>query len=188
MVRGEPLANPSMLQSGFQTLQQLAMLAHEHELIPKFNVSTIMPKEVRNIRLARSFAGIYPTIYYSLYSLDPAFRKKWMPAALNPLRALDILAEYQQDSKKLIKIHGCIIENENDQPETWINILEQIRSRDLKVDFNLVRYNPFSSEWGQEAAEEKMVQLNTLISDYTTSKVVSRVGFDVKASCGMFID
>ena len=188
MVRGEPLANKYVLKQGFEILSGLCEKAATRNLIPKFNLSTIMPVEASRKRLASLFSGIYPTIYYSLYSLSPEFRKHWMPQAMDPYRALDILAQYQQDSKKLIKIHGCIIKDQNDSLEDWHKILEEVRKRELKVSFNLVKYNPYSEKHGEESEIDTVKAINSLIKEYQQSKIIERVGFDVKASCGMFVD
>jgi adenine C2-methylase RlmN of 23S rRNA A2503 and tRNA A37 len=187
MVRGEPLANKHILTDGFNILSSLSSLARDNNLIPKFNISTIMPVEASRKRLASIFSGIYPTIYYSLYSLNDAFRTQWMPQAMDPYKALDILAAYQQDSKKIIKIHGCIIDKENDSLEDWYNILEEVKKRELMVSFNIVKYNPYSDAFGKEASTESINKINELIKQYQSSKIIERVGFDVKASCGMFV-
>lgn len=198
MVRGEPLANRNIIGDGFSVLLMLATKAREHGLAPKFNVSTIMPVEVKNKRLAEIFSGIYPSIYYSLYSLDETFRKKWVPQAMNPFKALDILSEYQKDSLKILVVHGCVISGENDDEEGWKKILAELDQRNIKAKFNLVKYNPYgaispggigeSGLWGEAVGDDKMEKIARILSEYGPSKVVSRVGFDVKASCGMFVD
>lgn len=49
--------------------------------------------------------------------------------------------------------------------------------------------NPFSERQGREADYETVVMLDSLMRqspNITGGRVVPRVGFDVKASCGMF--
>lgn len=60
----------------------------------------------------------------------------------------------------------------------------------LQCDFNIVRYNPFSPEQGQETSEdvlEDLVREIRYLMPDSIVKVIPRVGFDVNASCGMFV-
>ena len=69
-------------------------------------------------------------------------------------------------------------------------IAHAINARDLKVSLNIVRYNPPSPEHSKETEESKIYQLFDYLRDLIKpekSKVVSRVGLDVKASCGTFL-
>lgn len=189
MARGEPLANSNMLNNSQEILTRLVNLSKENGLYPKFNISTIMPREMKNKSLAEVFMGITPTIYYSLYSLDESFRKKWMPATINPLDALDNLADYQRQTSKIIKLHWAFIEGVNDSISNLESIIKEIDKRRLNVDFNLVRYNPHSDKYGREPSEE-IIQRNAKFLAESISgkvKIIPRVGFDVKASCGMFV-
>lgn len=189
MARGEPLSNKLILENPRKLLLGLTELSEEHNLIPKFNISTIMPNEVRDISLSSLFKGITPTLYYSIYSMNKVFRKKWVPAGIDPLLALDKLMEYQADNAKIIKIHYAFIENENDSINDLEQIMNEIEKRKLLIDWNIVRYNPFSELQGKEPSD-LIIQRNV---DYLGKhvngnlKVVSRIGFDVKASCGMFV-
>lgn len=70
-------------------------------------------------------------------------------------------------------------------------ILRAVRCAGLRVDVNIVRYNPYSPLQGREPTEEVIRGLAELIRyelPESTVKVVDRVGFDVKASCGMFVE
>jgi adenine C2-methylase RlmN of 23S rRNA A2503 and tRNA A37 len=190
MARGEALANPLLLKNAYELLSKLTDLSIKNDLIPKFNISTIMPYEISKRDLSQIFPGIAPTIYYSLYSLSPAFRKAWLPAAINPLNALDKLAKYQQDTKKIVKLHWAFIKDQNDDLETLEQICNAVKERDLKVEFNLVRYNPYSPLQGEEPSEEILQRNLEFLKENldTKSKLISKVGFDVKASCGMFVE
>lgn len=80
---------------------------------------------------------------------------------------------------------------QNDSIEDVNNICDAIDNIGLICDFNLVRYNPASSSQGLES-NEKIIQRNIeMLSQrfkfHTKIQIIPRVGFDVKASCGMFV-
>jgi adenine C2-methylase RlmN of 23S rRNA A2503 and tRNA A37 len=184
MARGEALANPTVTETSTELLGALAQKSQEHGLIPKFNMSTIMPVTMRKT-LVHMFPVITPTIYYSMYSVNPEFRRKWLPAAQNVDQALDLLYEYQYVSKKIIKFHGAFIAGENDHVDDVRAQMHAIESRGLRAEYNIVRYNPYSPEQGVESAHLDVIQ--EIISEHMPCKIVSRVGSDVAASCGTFV-
>lgn len=189
MARGEALANKYLLENADEILLALAQIAVKEKLNPKFNISTIMPKTL-NKSLTDIFKIVTPTVYYSLYSVDPAFRTKWLPAAMEVGQALDMLKEYQKVSKKIVKIHHTFIKGENDSLEQVKAMVDELNKRELICEFNLVRYNPFSKEQGEESCQETLVRNLEYMKQHMTGKVqmIPRVGFDVKASCGMFVE
>jgi 23S rRNA (adenine2503-C2)-methyltransferase len=188
MARGEPLANKILLDSGDELLTKLGQIAKDEGLPAKFNISTIMPVTLKK-PLIEIFGYINPTIYYSLYSTNEEWRKKWMPAAMPVSMALQMLKEYQDFSKKIIKIHYAFIENENDSAEEVNAVCNAINSAELICEFNLVRYNTASPEQGVESSEETITRNIDIIRERFDGKVqiIPRVGFDIKASCGMFV-
>lgn len=190
MARGEPLANQILLESGDELLVKLGQVAKDEGLPAKFNVSTIMPLTLKK-PLPTIFSYVNPTIYYSIYSTDEVWRKKWMPAAMPTDEALSMLSEYQDFSKKIVKIHYAFIAGENDSEETVRRVCDAIEKHQLICEFNLVRYNPASSDQGVESSEEIISKNIGIIMDRfrfnTKVQVIPRVGFDVKASCGMFV-
>jgi 23S rRNA (adenine2503-C2)-methyltransferase len=191
MARGEPLANKILLDSGDELLSKLGQVSKEEGLPAKFNVSTIMPVTLKK-SLTEVFNYVTPTIYYSLYSTRPEWREEWMPAAMNVGDALRILKEYQDFSKKIVKIHFPFIAGENDSVEEVTSICDEIETVGLISEFNLVRYNPASSEQGTESSDEIIERNIDLIRNRfkfnTKVQMIPRVGFDVKASCGMFVE
>jgi len=190
MARGEPLANHYVTNNSRELLTQLYDLAAEYALAPKYMISTIMPKLVENKSLSEMFPFIHPTIYYSIYSLNPEFRKKWLPNAMEPNLALDKLAEYQYQTGKLIRLHWSFIRGENDSDTDVASIIEAVKARKLRINVNFVRYNPASDQHGLEAdgdvIESHTLQLRLAFPE-ATIKTVARVGRDVYASCGMFL-
>lgn len=188
MARGEPLANKILLESGDELLTKLGQIAKDEGLPAKFNISTIMPVTLKQ-SLVNTFNYVNPTIYYSLYSMNKDWRNKWMPAAMDPTEALLILKDYQDFSKKITKIHYAFIANENDSVEDINEICNAIDVAKLHCEFNLVRYNPAAEDQGIESSEEVIQRNIEIISNRFSGKVqiIPRVGFDVKASCGMFV-
>ena len=190
MARGEPLANKILLESGDELLGKLGQIAKGEGLPAKFNISTIMPITLKQ-SLPNVFNYINPTIYYSLYSTNPEWRAKWIPAAMGADKALDMLKEYQDFSKKIIKIHYAFIAGENDSEQEINNVCDAIDKVNLNCEFNLVRYNPAAPEQGVESSEEVIQRnIDILRNRFKFNgkvQVIPRVGFDVKASCGMFV-
>lgn len=184
MARGEPLANPTIINTGTDLLWRLGNRARDHSLRPKFNISTIMPVTLKK-SLCDVFPIITPTIYYSIYSVNPEFRKKWLPAAQPVEQALANLKQYQQVSKKFIKFHSAFIRDENDNPSDIREMMQTIDSYQLHAEFNIVRYNPYSAEHGVES--NRLSAIQALIQNYMPCKIIPRVGMDVYASCGTFL-
>lgn len=191
MARGEPLASSVIHTQGTELMLGLAKEATDRNLFPRIMVSTIMPQEMRGKSLAKMFPVIHPNLYYSIYSLSPEFRKKWMPKALPVQESLEMLKEYQELTHKIVRLHWAFIKGENDSPEDVQAIVEAVNKIGLRVDVNIVRYNPYSEKYGEESALDNILGLEQiLISGFPQSKIkiVDRVGFDVKASCGMFVE
>lgn len=184
MARGEPLANPTMVETSTELLLRLGTMARDRGLSVKFNVSTILPVTLRKT-LIDAFPIITPTIYYSIYSINQAFRTKWLPAAMPVEQALDLLAEYQHITKKIVKFHCAFIKGENDRDKDVEAMMSSINRHGIRGEFNVVRYNPFSSEQGEESPYVEAI--SEIISQYMPCKIIPRVGQDVYASCGTFV-
>ena len=191
MARGEPLNNPVVLNNSDELLTAYSKLASDRNLESKFLISTILPERLGNTSLLNIFKTVHPEIYYSLYSTSDKFRKKWLSRALPYQRGLELLKEWQVVTGKTPKIHFAFIKDENDSEQDMINIAKAINSFDLKVNLNIVRYNPYSEKYGSESDEDTIYRnteiLKSLINPEQV-RVVPKVGFDVKASCGMFIN
>lgn len=195
MARGEPL--DSRLITGFDTgeklLGDLGKLALSNGLMPRFLISTIMPMSLA-VRsdfqyLEHRFPIIQPEFYYSLYSMDPEFRRRWLPRAMPPDTALELLTHWQRHTKKIVRIHYAIIKGENDRLEDAHSIVEALKKHGLRADFSLVRYNPPSPRHGEEADNyEAYAEFLRQSLDGVRVKTIDRVGPDVAASCGMFLN
>lgn len=192
MARGEPLDNPILLDQSDSVLAPLASEARKRGLEYKFLISTIMPNAMKDRRLVDVFSDqeLYPEIYYSIYSTNPSFRKRWLPRAMGAHDALGQLTEWQGVTGKVPKIHFAFIKGENDSEQDIHHLCNTINEFGLKVNFNIVRYNPYSEKYGEESDMDTINRNVQLMNDLLrpdSSSIVTKVGFDVKASCGMFI-
>lgn len=191
MARGEPLANDLILGNSGVLLSELGKLAEHRNLVSKFLISTIMPSSMGGAELRDIFPEIHPEIYYSLYSMNPTFRKRWLNKAHSAEVGLEKLKAWADFSGKVPKVHFAFIEGQNDSEADVVAIANALKSLDLTVSFNIVRYNPASEKYGKESDEmviERNVSILKELLNPPKVRVVPKVGFDVKASCGMFIN
>lgn len=191
MARGEPFANPIFIEHADAILEGLAALAKQHGLKYKFLISTIFPEEMGHRALQDIFKNpdVYPEIYYSIYSMDSKFRKRWLPKAIHPDSALFNLSMWQTVSGKTPKIHYAFIKGENDTIQHVDAIIDAVKEAQLKVNWNIVRYNP-PNDKSEEPTEFIVNNLYDYICERLPTakvKLIPRVGTDVMASCGTFL-
>lgn len=191
MARGEALANPSMLERSQEIYDGLGQMADALDLPAAFKVSTIIPADFSG-DLTRVLGDTRSELYYSLYSMDGTFRKRWLPKAMDPNAALDRIAAYQQATGgRRVTLHWALIAGENDRDQDLDAIIAAVQARGLRAKFNLVRYNPHDARHGVESdeatRERYFARLSAALGE-PGSRPVPRVGFDVKASCGMFVE
>jgi adenine C2-methylase RlmN of 23S rRNA A2503 and tRNA A37 len=191
MARGEPLANPLLLDNANELLGELARRAVALNLRPRYLISTIFPKEIGGRLLEDIFLVHHPEVYYSVYSVDERFRRRWLPKALPAEEALDRLASWQRATYKIIKIHHAYIAGENDSEADVHAICDALEKRRLMAHVNIVRYNPHDpSRHGVEPPEDVIDRNSAIYRSRLPNarvRVIPRVGFDVKASCGMVL-
>lgn len=66
-------------------------------------------------------------------------------------------------------------------------IADALNDFHITYEVNLVRYNPFSKEQGEEASEESYQGVKDFFTHIARkSKIIKRVGFDAHCSCGTF--
>jgi len=190
MARGNPLSTKTLHEQGDKVIEALNALAREFDLIPRVMISDIISSEMQNKELTDLFKTTQPNIYYSIYSLSEKFRKKWLPNALPVSVALQKLKTWQDHTNKIIRLHWAFIDGENDTPEDVMRIIEAVNAINLRVDVNIVRYNPFSEKYGKEPHINHIVSLSGLLREglpQSKIKIVDRVAIDVYGSCGMFL-
>lgn len=183
MARGEPLLNP-VIQEFSELYGLIERETQKRGLQFKIKISTIFPSYLDMDIPLLSKKEV--DLYYSLYSLNEFFRKRWIPKGMNPEKVGELLQKFPGN----LILHNAYIKNENDAPEDIQSILQWLERYNLKANFNVVRYNPYSSSQGEESSEDiihqryqEMIQSPHILR----GRIVPRVGFDVNASCGMFI-
>lgn len=190
MARGEPLSNAHVIGRAADIFDGLGERARSRGLAAAFNLSTILPVDFGDRSLESVFGGLPARVFYSLYSLDPAFRRRWLPRALPAHEGLDRLAAWQRASGQEVVLHWASIAGENDDEGQIHALCDAVQARGIRARFNLVRYNPFDARRGRESPPEILERNFALIRDRLgdpRSRIVPRVGFDVHASCGMFV-
>ena len=106
MSRGEVLANKIFLNHANEILEALHTMAEQRGLDSNFNISTIMPNEVADVNLSNLISNKYNHMfYYSLYSINPDFRKRWIPKSLPVDEALSKLKDWQQETGRTLALH-----------------------------------------------------------------------------------
>ena len=191
MARGEPLANRALVADADAVLGELARAAVELGLRPRHLISTIYPRELGDKPLEDIFKTHHPDIYYSVYSVSERFRRRWLPKARPAGEALDRLASWQRGTHKIVSLHHCYIAGENDSEGDVHAICDAVEERRLMVHVNIVRYNPPGGARHGAEPPESVVRRNAEIYrerlPNASVGVIARVGFDVAASCGMFL-
>jgi 23S rRNA (adenine2503-C2)-methyltransferase len=200
MARGDALASRVILDKWSlisKGLAQLAINAGVKDFV--FNISTIFPETTGHYFNNGSYSTLLlafrknplylPTIYYSLYSLEDSFRKRWLPKALDPYTVLADLHSWQEVTGGKVVLHWAFIEGQNDSEKTVKHICDSIEAFKLKAKFNVVCYNPYSLSQGKETTEDVIEQRFKQMLPFmkvSGSRIVPRVGLDVFASCGLF--
>lgn len=197
MARGEPLLNPTVMEKWDELSEALINLGKQYTPLAqvKLKISTIMPTlytmdengTINGGYTEIPFKTNKPEIYYSLYSVNPEFRKRWLPKADHPKDALRILSSYRRHGGS-VRVHGAFIEGHNDSLDSVFDLVKAIKHYNTTDKFNIVRFNtPDENKW-IEATDEQLGHIQKFLSEKGfTVQMVDRVGFDVKASCGMFV-
>jgi len=189
MARGEPLANPHLCGNFAHFAGIATREAARRDMAVRFNISTVFPAD-RDLDLVRAFGDWPVTPYWSLWSVDPGFRRRWLPRAEAPERSLERLLRFQSATGREVVLHWALIAGQNDQEEDLNGLLRLLKGSGLRARLNIVRYNSFSERTGEEASPDRLNRFLEVLGPVLGvpgSRIVPRVGRDVKASCGMFV-
>ena len=186
MAMGDCLSNKHFVDDTDSILACLSSLARSRGLSSKFNVSTIMPTDFKDSLLI-DFKGLPVDFYYSLYSMNPVFRKRWIPKSKPVEQSLKMLSEWQKSQHREVVLHWAFIKDENDSEQDVNDICDAVLKHDLKVRVNVVRYNP-PNDKSSESSEDIINRNFEIIRNRLSmeSKIVPKVGMDIMASCGTF--
>lgn len=187
MARGEPLMNVNVVNHWSRLWEVMCGAAMRRDM--RANISTIMPHHMAT-RSLKSILGNEPNVYYSLYSFNPEWRRKWLPGAMNPILALEKLMDYNRlDGGPVPTLHWAFIKGENDSKDDVYQMVRLFRMHDIRARLNIVLYNPVpnTEETPTDMVKWAFERLNTALGSHSDSKIVPRVGTDVYASCGTFI-
>ena len=190
MARGEALSNPLLVKDFGKFAQHAQDQTQRRGMSVRYNISTIFPLDSEGVDLVKAFGEHPVTFYWSLYALDARFRKRWLPRAQDPFVVADRLRAWQEATGREIVFHWAFIEGENDSIAQVQEVRTWIEEQGLFGRFNLVRYNSHNARTGKEPDEDVLRSLFDEIVPAMKiggSRIVPRVGFDVAASCGMFI-
>lgn len=178
MSRGEPLANSTIVNNYPVLYESYEERAFNVDLNLKMNISTIIPKLMRNRNLADIFRVDNSTkwgnteLYYSMHSVDEDFREFWMPGSLPYREALDKLKQWQVTTNLPITFHWTFIKGHNDSKESVNNLAAMVQQYEFFGKFNLEH----TSESPLEQINEYLEVLKGAIIPTSHSKVVNRCG------------
>lgn len=186
MARGEPFLNPELSSEELYRAISLLIGSYWPGKRIEFKISTIVPLEIKIRDLPRPV-----DLYYSMYSTSNSFRKKWLPKAMPIPLALRHLKYLVDTTGSRLYIHHALIRGQNDSVEdaqSCIDEIRQVLTVDYPLNLNIVKFNtPDVDKW-QETDDEQVVRyVDVWKQAGFQTQVVNRVGFDVAASCGMFI-
>ncbi len=192
MARGEPLANKFVINQYPQLYDAMTETCAKYGLTMKPNISSIFPDTIRNYDLSNVFKDKPAYLYYSLYSLNEDFRRKWLPRALPYEMALRKLKDYQLQSGHILTFHWSVIKGENDSLDEAKRMADMLAKWDFNAKFQIVRFNKHPKLNYEEADTDRINQIFEIVNgglgNHEKSYIVPRVGRDVYASCGTFVE
>lgn len=182
MARGEPLANANIADAK-RFDRFIDVMVHAWPMIDISVIfSTIMPFGSDNLKYTHPKLKIY----YSLYSVDDRFRRKWLPNAYKAHVGLAELYRWHKATGNEVRIHFPLIAGENDSELDIFNTLAAIDRYfgNDGIKINLIQYNPPNDKSREsDFIQQRVKQIQVV---FPRTKLIGRVGKDVYASCGMF--
>lgn len=183
MSRGEPLLN-SVIQDQWPTLKLMLRKMVPYDFDVEYCISTIFPKTYpyKDKPLHTIFNTPDVTLYCSIYSVTDKFRKRWLGNSLDINSIESELKLFSELSPSTIKFHSAFIKGENDCIVDAHELSAFKNSINPNIQYNIIKYNPYSVAQGEETDSNTLYNIKNILN----AKMIERVGFDVKASCGMF--
>lgn len=197
MARGEPLLNPTVMDQWVYLAQGLEALSLGQfpDTSAKFKISTIMTGIYKYNKEGTivggyeelPFKAYQPEIYYSLYSVDPEFRRRWLPKAQDYTEMLRILGSYVSKGGE-VRFHSAFIQGHNNDLVDVNEMIKAIKFWGLPLKYNIVRFNSPDLTKYEEATDEELNDIRKFLeSKGFEVQMVPRVGPDNFSSCGMFM-
>src|SRR5690606_15412150 len=203
MARGEPLLNPLVHNSWDELSEEILKTIYSatgvtvpvHFLISTIFPMTLSAEKTETMLLVMANSTTPPRIYYSAYPCPQDTRRKWVPKGHMLFRSmmfLDLyggeLQDYGMDD--LNKIHFPVIKGVTDDLDFHRTFTSKMCIAGRPVDsINLIRYNPPYVGHSEEADDETYEKVAEIYREYGYRvKIIPRVGADVKASCGTFLN
>lgn len=183
MARGDALNSEWFLKNSSKLFDELEKL---HPFESKFLISSIIPKNLQLVDFYRVFSDPRAKLYYSLYHIEPGFRKKWLPKAMDINKAVGMIVKIVQPEQ--LTIHYALLEGLNDTIPDTLEICKFLSDYNVKCKVNLIAYNPYSEGLGKSSDKAEEVASVFRVKLTPNVKIIRKVGFDVKASCGMFYE
>ena len=191
MARGEVLSNGIILKNFGDLISGFRERCKNVNKECKVLLSTILPKGIMEkdvlMDITKILANPEVHLYYSLYG-DDDFRKKWMGKAESLKNALSILHVWYMMYSERVVLHWAFIDSENTNKDEFYKLAILVKQYLCGVRINIVRFNPFDDKY-KEPSEDVIQDLFdswNFVNYNACNKIVSRVGEDVYASCGMF--
>lgn len=189
MARGEPFVNPHFLRSPKKILESMESAIGGRVV---FKISTILPETVMNCEVPFADLEWGPQLvdlYVSYYSSRFTFHHKWMPNACRPTDVVHAALAWTELCLGDVYLHRALIKGENDSLEETHEWCRMVKHPGVRPKVNLIAYNPPPGDSHEAADPERIEAIAAITREYfpTQVQVVQRVGYDVKASCGMFV-
>lgn len=188
MSRGEPLNNPHLMANFRLIVNELAHMAYQYGLEAKFQMATSFPKSYEGDLIEDIPNNV--ALYYSLYSLDLKFRRKWLSKSLLGEVAISELQEWHKETGGEVRLQYSFIKGENDSLGHTQEIADILTNLEFYPDFNILKYSPYSEKQGEPSGQDVVDRNINLLEKLlpVNIKSVKPVGTDVKSSCGMFFN
>ncbi|MDQ0135835.1 adenine C2-methylase RlmN of 23S rRNA A2503 and tRNA A37 [Neorhizobium galegae] len=193
MARGDVVSNVDLVRSWNDVELGLSSLAQRKNISANaaILVSTIFPRKIGFEYIENLLKSKITNIYYSYYSKKDSFRRRWLPNSQSVEESCIFLKKFHEASGKRPRFHFCFINGQNDSTEDLDDLIDVASDFSPFFDVNIVRFNPPPGSNYTESPEERVLENVEYLRKYLPNsnvKIISRVGYDVKASCGMFLE